>query len=82
MAERKTPDEVSGSRARSAGRGCRLSAGRRETPAGAAATGARTQQVNVRLAADEKALLESTARRKGYSGMSDFLRAAALDAAN
>jgi uncharacterized protein (DUF1778 family) len=36
-------------------------------------------QVNVRVTAEEKALLEATARRKGYSGLSDFIRAAALE---
>ena len=41
--------------------------------------GKRTTQVNVRLTAEEKAILEGTARRKGFEGLSDFLRAAALD---
>ena len=40
--------------------------------------GRRTTQVNVRLSAEEKALLESVAQRKGYSGLSDFIRAAVL----
>jgi hypothetical protein len=44
--------------------------------------GTRTEQVNVRLTADEKILPETAARRKGFQGLSDFLRAAALDAAN
>lgn len=39
----------------------------------------RTTQVNVRLTAEEKAILESTARRKGFEGLSDFLRAAAFE---
>jgi predicted RNase H-like HicB family nuclease len=43
--------------------------------------GARTMQVNVRLTAEEKALLEVTARRKGFSGLSDFVRAAAMEVA-
>ena len=43
--------------------------------------GRRTAQVNVRLTAEEKALLESTAQRKGYSGLSDFIRAAAIESA-
>ncbi len=43
--------------------------------------GRRTLQVNVRLTAEEKALLEATARRKGFEGLSDFIRAAALDSA-
>ena len=38
----------------------------------------RTTQVNVRLTAEEKTILENTARRKGFEGLSDFLRAAAL----
>jgi hypothetical protein len=32
----------------------------------------------VRLTNEEKALLEATAKRQGYSGLSDFFRAAAL----
>jgi predicted RNase H-like HicB family nuclease len=43
--------------------------------------GRRTTQVNVRLTAEEKAMLESTAQRKGYSGLSDFIRAAAIESA-
>jgi predicted RNase H-like HicB family nuclease len=42
-------------------------------------TGRRTQQVNVRLTAEEKTIIESTARRKGFSGLSDYLRATALE---
>ncbi len=41
----------------------------------------RTQQVNVRLTAEEKILLESTSKRKGFNGLSDFIRAAALESA-
>jgi hypothetical protein len=43
--------------------------------------GRRTLQVNVRLTAEEKALLEGTARRQGFEGLSDYMRAAALEAA-
>src|SRR6266850_5972323 len=39
--------------------------------------GKRTTQVNVRLTAEEKTILEGTARRKGFEGLSDFMRAAA-----
>ena len=42
--------------------------------------GRRTQQVNVRLTAEEKAILEGTARRRGFEGLSDFMRAAAMEA--
>jgi predicted RNase H-like HicB family nuclease len=57
---------------------CLLEQGRK--PPTPAREGTRTQQVNVRLTADEKAVLESTAKRKGFKGLSEFLRAAALDA--
>jgi predicted RNase H-like HicB family nuclease len=49
-----------------------------QRPPAPAREGARSEQVNVRLTADEKAILESTARRKGFKGLSDFIRAAAL----
>ena len=48
------------------------------TPAQA---GMRTAQVNVRLTAEEKVLLETTAKQKGFQGLSDFVRAAALELA-
>ncbi len=38
----------------------------------------RTQQVNVRLTAEEKLRLEETARNQGFRGISDFIRATAL----
>lgn len=43
--------------------------------------GTRTSQVNVRLTAEEKILLEATAKRKGFTGLSDFVRAAAMEVA-
>jgi predicted RNase H-like HicB family nuclease len=52
-----------------------------QRPPAAAQEGTRTMQVNVRLTAEEKALLESTAKRKGFSGLSDFVRAAAIELA-
>jgi len=52
-----------------------------QRPPTAASEGTRTMQVNVRLTAEEKALLEVTAKRKGYSGLSDFVRAAAIEVA-
>jgi predicted RNase H-like HicB family nuclease len=42
--------------------------------------GKRTEMVNVRLSPDEKRRLERAARLKGMSGVSDFVRAAALQA--
>ena len=41
----------------------------------------RTQQVNVRLTPEEKVTLETTAKRKGFKGLSDFIRAAAMESA-
>ena len=52
-----------------------------ERPPSPSRAGTRTTQVNVRLTAEEKVLLEATARRKGYSGLSDFIRAAAIESA-
>jgi len=39
----------------------------------------RSVQVNLRLTAEEKLALESAANRMGFKGVSDFVRAAALD---
>lgn len=50
-------------------------------PPAPAKQGKRSTQVNVRLTAEEKAVLEGTARRRGYEGLSDFIRAAALESA-
>lgn len=38
----------------------------------------RTEQVNVRLTAREKLQLEAAARQKGFKGVSDYVRSAAL----
>ena len=51
-----------------------------QAPPTPAKQGKRTTQVNVRLTAEEKVILESSARRKGFEGLSDFLRAAAMEA--
>ena len=52
-----------------------------QLPPTPAREGTRTMQVNVRLTAEEKALLEVTAKRKGFSGLSDYVRAAAMEVA-
>lgn len=39
---------------------------------------ARTEQVNVRMTGVEKHLIDEAARNRGYRGISDFMRAAAL----
>jgi predicted RNase H-like HicB family nuclease len=56
-----------------------LEEGRR--PPSPARAGARTAQVNIRLTPEERALLETTSRQKGFSGLSDFVRAAAMEMA-
>jgi predicted RNase H-like HicB family nuclease len=49
-----------------------------ERPPAPARSGERTEQVNVRLTAAEKALLESRSRAGGFKGISDFVRASVL----
>ena len=39
----------------------------------------RTEQVNIRLTAAEKALLENRSRAGGFRGISDYVRASVLD---
>ena len=52
-----------------------------QKPPTPARAGTRTRQVNVRLTAEEKLLLETVAKRKGFNGLSDFVRAAAIESA-
>lgn len=40
--------------------------------------GQRSEQVNIRLSAVEKAVIEAFARSKGYRGIADYMRAGAL----
>ena len=49
-----------------------------ETPPASARQGIRSEQVNVRLTQEEKAVLETSAKRKGFRGLSDFMRAGAM----
>ena len=49
-----------------------------QTPPSPARQGLRTEQVNVRLTAEEKALLEKKAKGRGFRGLSDFIRASVL----
>jgi predicted RNase H-like HicB family nuclease len=51
-----------------------------KSPPRPAREGKRTEQVNVRLTAEEKAVLETTARGQGFEGLSDFMRAMTLAA--
>jgi len=57
-----------------------LEAGQR--PPAPASHKKRQIQINVRLSADEKLLLEEAARRCGFKGISDFVRTAALERAS
>jgi predicted RNase H-like HicB family nuclease len=49
-----------------------------EVPPPAATDGIRTEQVNVRLSADERVRLYDLATRSGFTGISDYMRVAAL----
>jgi predicted RNase H-like HicB family nuclease len=50
-----------------------------QEPPSPAAKGLRKAQVNVRLNSEEKYRLQETARRLGFKGLGDFIRATALD---
>jgi predicted RNase H-like HicB family nuclease len=50
------------------------------TPIAPTASGARTEQVNVRLTPEERERLAQSAREAGYRGISDFVRAKVLEA--
>ncbi len=52
-----------------------------ETPPREGSDAKRDKQVNLRLTGREKFVLEEAARRDGFRGLSDFVRAAALDKA-
>jgi predicted RNase H-like HicB family nuclease len=49
-----------------------------EVPPAPATENKRSEQINVRLTPEEKLLLEEAARRKGFRGISDFVRSASL----
>ena len=49
-----------------------------QSPPPPAREGSRSAQVNVRLTPEEKALLESRAKARGYRGLSDFIRSSVL----
>jgi predicted RNase H-like HicB family nuclease len=54
---------------------------RGERPPSPSGEAGRTEQVNIRLTAQEKLLLEDISGRKGFRGVSDFMRAAAISEA-
>lgn len=49
-----------------------------DTPPIPARQNVRSEQVNLRLTPEEKAVLESRSRTKGFRGIADYVRAAAL----
>jgi len=49
-----------------------------QSPPAPASERRREMQVNIRLTAEEKLLLEQAARQRGFRGISDFLRSVAL----
>ena len=49
-----------------------------EVPPPPASDNKRTEQVNVRLTAEEKLMLEEAARNRGFRGVSDYVRTASL----
>ena len=49
-----------------------------EAPPAPAREGNRSVQINIRVTPEEKAVLENKSRAKGFRGLSDFIRAAAL----
>lgn len=50
-----------------------------QRPPQPASAGLRTEQVNVRLTAEEKLLFANAAMNLGFKGVSDFIRNSALD---
>lgn len=52
---------------------------RKEVVPAPASQGKRTEQVNIRLTAEEKAILGASAKARGFHGLADFIRAKALN---
>ena len=50
-----------------------------KTPPPPASAGIRSEQINIRLTAEEKLALETAAKQHGDAGISDFVRSAALE---
>lgn len=51
---------------------------RNDVPPTPSRLGARTEQVNVRISAEERLRIESLARQGGFKGMGDYMRSMAL----
>jgi predicted RNase H-like HicB family nuclease len=50
-----------------------------EKPPAPAREGNRSEQINIRVTAEEKSRLESRSRARGFRGLSDFIRTSLLD---
>ena len=53
-----------------------------QTPPPPADEGVRNEQMNIRISADERLRLVTAAKQRGFEGVSDFVRTAALNLAN
>ena len=49
-----------------------------KAPPAPASENRRSEQINIRLTPEERVVLEEAARRKGFRGVSDFVRSASL----
>lgn len=81
MADGSTPDECIAAMRSALAAAVAYLLEQGQQPPPSARAGRRTQQVNVRLTVEEKTLLASVARSKGYQGLGDYLRSAALETA-
>ena len=79
LAEGRTPDECveSAKQALAVAAATMIESGRQ--PPTPASRRTRRLQINIRVSADEKFILEETAARLGFKGTSDFVRTAALE---
>ncbi len=78
MGDGKTPDECVGQTREAFIAAVATMLEKKETPPAPASEARRQEQVNVRVTAEEKLLLEQGARSKGYRSVSDFVRSASL----
>ena len=78
MGDGKTPDECVTSTREAAAALVAYLLEKGQTPPLPAREGARTEQVNIRLSAEEKAAIEAIATRFGFRGISDYVRTAAI----
>ncbi len=78
MSDGKTPDDCVASTRQAMVAMVAFMLERGETPPSPAAQGRRKVQVNVRMTAEEKLVIEAAAKQKGFGGISDYIRSTAL----